>query len=281
MITKNYITHVAEQLKNNSVLTNRSCWYLTPLVIELIERTEITNESLHEIFPPYDRMALEFDMRVETKTDRKDIALSICACVDSLNDIEYGEYFGVVIFIKTRGSRWSRLPYEFTIPHSSLAYADNWLSSPDGDLFMFATSPQQDRPYVSVFDDVTDFHNMDNELRMSFLIVGEKCLLALLGLMTILRCDNAPTEVIPAPKFLNRKRAKKKKPLIPEYRTLHVTDHTARNSHPATGTYASPRTHWRRGHIRNQPTAKGIVRRWIKPTIIGGGIPSIPEIVVT
>jgi hypothetical protein len=39
------------------------------------------------------------------------------------------------------------------------------------------------------------------------------------------------------------------------------------------GTHASPRLHWRRGHIRNQPFGMGRTLRrlvWIEPMLIGG-----------
>jgi len=39
-----------------------------------------------------------------------------------------------------------------------------------------------------------------------------------------------------------------------------------------TGTHASPRLHWRRGHLRNQPHGQGRTLRklvWIEPTLIG------------
>lgn len=49
------------------------------------------------------------------------------------------------------------------------------------------------------------------------------------------------------------------------YRVVHDT--TA-----PTGTHASPRLHWRRGHLRNQPHGGGRLLRklvWIEPTLIG------------
>ncbi len=42
----------------------------------------------------------------------------------------------------------------------------------------------------------------------------------------------------------------------------------------AQGTHASPRLHWRRGHIRNQPHGPGRMQRrliWIEPVLIGMG----------
>ena len=103
-----------------------------------------------------------------------------------------------------------------------------------------------------------------------------------IGLLAILNCSNAPTTTIPAPKFLNRKRKKKGKVLIPEYRTLHVSAPAATTSRVSLSSTAGPRaTHWRRGHIRNQPTAKGPIRKWIKPCIIGAGTATPKEVVVT
>jgi hypothetical protein len=42
-------------------------------------------------------------------------------------------------------------------------------------------------------------------------------------------------------------------------------------SEPASGTHASPRSHWRRGHFRNQPYGTGLASHkiiWIEPVFI-------------
>ena len=102
-------------------------------------------------------------------------------------------------------------------------------------------------------------------------------------LIIILDCDNAPVVTIEAPAKLNKKRAAQNKSLIPRYRTLHISDHR-RMAHPDThipGTHASPRTHWRRGHIRRMMVKGNPITRWIKPTIVGGGTPANPKVEAT
>jgi hypothetical protein len=113
--------------------------------------------------------------------------------------------------------------------------------------------------------------NMSEELQMA------------LGLLSIFSCDNAPTTVKLPSKLSNQRRKKNKKSLIPSYRTLHISSHTVRSSesNPAKSERIGVRAHWRRGHIRNQPTAKGIIRKWIKPMIVSGKTAPKPELVLT
>jgi hypothetical protein len=51
--------------------------------------------------------------------------------------------------------------------------------------------------------------------------------------------------------------------------TIHRT-----RQEPVTGEHASPRMHWRRGHLRNQAVGEGRLGRslrWIEPMLIGAG----------
>lgn len=117
-----------------------------------------------------------------------------------------------------------------------------------------------------------------------FYVAGEDLYMDLFFLaqtLNVITCSNAPIEKIKAPKHLNKKRARKGKQLIPEYRTLKITPSESDVIRGGGGSSGTRATHWRRGHIRNQPTAKGIVRKWIKPTIVGGGFAKKREIVLT
>ena len=108
-----------------------------------------------------------------------------------------------------------------------------------------------------------------------------------LGLLGILTCDNVPV-IERAPSRLKQQRRKKqKKRPLPTYRTLHISDHlTLPGKGHGGGGAGEVAPHWRRGHIRNQPTAKGPIKKWIAPQIIRadklkGGTLSKPETVVT
>jgi hypothetical protein len=97
------------------------------------------------------------------------------------------------------------------------------------------------------------------------------------GLFAILSCSNAPEVAVEPSAKLNKKRVKSGKLAIPTYRTLHISDHRTTGNAGGTGSHTPKRTHWRRGHIRNQKTAKGHIRKWIKPTIINADKGEAPK----
>ncbi len=74
--------------------------------------------------------------------------------------------------------------------------------------------------------------------------------------------------VQPAPKMLNKKRKKKGKPLLHEYRTVVIyTPQTKKVQGESQGTkHASPRFHYRRGHLRQYKPGKWAA---IPPMYIG------------
>ena len=74
----------------------------------------------------------------------------------------------------------------------------------------------------------------------------------LVNVFTFLRCNNVGIESISAPKSLNKKRAKKKKVPLFEYRVLELKQDSTIKYEPATNgrKRKSPRMHLRRGHIR-------------------------------
>lgn len=55
---------------------------------------------------------------------------------------------------------------------------------------------------------------------------------------------------LPAPKFLNKQRAKKGKPPLFEYRIVEIPAWAKAKAEDLGSTHASPRLHWRRGHER-------------------------------
>jgi len=84
---------------------------------------------------------------------------------------------------------------------------------------------------------------------------------AMLDACIVLNCDNADTEIIPAPQKLNRKRATTGKPPLFDYRVLVLKPGSGQppgDSHG--GTHRSPRTHVRRAHLRRLKDRTVLVR---------------------
>ena len=89
-------------------------------------------------------------------------------------------------------------------------------------------------------------------------------------LLVLLECNNAPFETV-KPSALKQRinRQRKNAPEIKPYRILKLSSKERGESRQmGDGESISVRTHLRRGHIRNQKTARGHIRRWIKPCIV-------------
>ncbi len=95
--------------------------------------------------------------------------------------------------------------------------------------------------------------------------------LAICHLMTALSLDKGRHETLPAPEKLNRKRAKKGRVPLFEYKVLdivadvlHQRKETAHER--SSGHHSSPRMHTRRGHVRRLASGQ---TTWVRNAIIG------------
>lgn len=93
-------------------------------------------------------------------------------------------------------------------------------------------------------------------------------LLSVLGLMSTSAGVTIDT-VLPTKKFINKLRARKGKPLL-EYEHKIVRIDPALTRMPGVvalgGTHASPRMHWRRGHVRTMADGRKVQ---VKPCVVG------------
>ena len=94
---------------------------------------------------------------------------------------------------------------------------------------------------------------------------------AMLHMMVALSIDKGRYETLPAPTKLNKKRAKKNRVPLYEYKVLDIVADIlqAQPSEPKPhqgGTHASPRMHKRRGHVRRLASGK---TTWVRNTIVG------------
>lgn len=95
--------------------------------------------------------------------------------------------------------------------------------------------------------------------------------LAVMHLLIALSLDKGRHETLPAPAKLNRKRAKKQKPPLFEYKVLDIVADVLSAPKEATHGreghhHASPRMHTRRGHVRKLASGKAT---WIRNAIVG------------
>lgn len=95
--------------------------------------------------------------------------------------------------------------------------------------------------------------------------------IAVCHLLMALALDHGRHEVLPSPVKLNKKRAKRGKPPLYEYKVLDIVADVLQGPVSASkphqgGSHASPRMHKRRGHVRRLTSGK---QTWVRNAIIG------------
>jgi len=95
--------------------------------------------------------------------------------------------------------------------------------------------------------------------------------MSLIHLMVALNLDKGRHEVLPAPEKLNKKRAKKGRIPMYEYKILDIIADVMQVTKPTAkphqgGTHASPRMHKRRGHVRRLRSGR---TTWVRNMIVG------------
>jgi hypothetical protein len=100
-------------------------------------------------------------------------------------------------------------------------------------------------------------------------LLANYCASALLAINAILSTDGIIIHANPAPVSLNKKRAKLGKSPIPEIKEIRIkvgNRNYSASGHDLAGKHASPRLHWRRGHIRKLSDGK-ITN--VRPCLVG------------
>ena len=89
-----------------------------------------------------------------------------------------------------------------------------------------------------------------------------------IALTCMMQADGVTTNCVAEPTALNRARARKGKRPIHEIRTVHIKvgEKTFSPSGRSHGSHASPRLHWRRGHIRRLQSGQVTT---VRPCLVG------------
>lgn len=104
----------------------------------------------------------------------------------------------------------------------------------------------------------TIIKEMTNDVAAEALSVVELC--------NLLECTNVEMDIIDAPTKLNKKRLSSGKEPLFEYRVLKLKGSSRRAVESQGGSHASPRLHYRRGHIRRLASGK---KTWVRPHMVG------------
>lgn len=92
---------------------------------------------------------------------------------------------------------------------------------------------------------------------------------AVLGYMSMLSSRDVLRKTEPPPHALNKKRKQRGRPQINEINYVSIRRQSTERSEQAGGTHASPRPHWRRGHIRRILSSTGPRVIPIAPMLVG------------
>jgi hypothetical protein len=176
--------------------------------------------------------------------------------------------------------RWLFTPYTLIVTSDALANLRDWYLSADN----YRYGKQYSSPFLAALVPVDENENMRDDLhpeeshyirKESIISLMDEVRLSM-SLIAILASGKVPFDRIEAPAKLNKKRAKRGRPLIPEYKVLNLTYPKRPSSGMREpGTHSSPRVHVRRGHVRNQwyPSKQAHAPKWIRPAIVGVGEP--------
>jgi len=86
--------------------------------------------------------------------------------------------------------------------------------------------------------------------------------------ISIVSATGTEENIIPAPEKLNRRRMKKGKTPIPEYREIIIGGTKSQSGEHQGGTHRSPIPHMRRGHIRELESG---TKTWVRPSFVNSG----------
>lgn len=288
-------TEVGDSIRILELLGEEAAhWVLSTSALQFIWNTDIAKTDLTDMRMPFPTMIVEylFDygaLGYDTNkiAPERDLAAERFFIFHENNDTEEDSIFMLAGFRLQADKdynipvRWVFSPVALTMTYQSLYQLNDWVKQVEGGFDVIL-----DPAICKVVPSLPVYREAKNDMSAEDLRAATADLFdefkIMINLLAVLSCDNAPVVEIPAPTKLNQKRGRAGKIRLPSYRTLHISNHESQ-PHRGTGTHASPRTHWRRGHIRNQPTAKGTIRRWIKPQIINAGaaVPAKPEVVLT
>jgi hypothetical protein len=108
------------------------------------------------------------------------------------------------------------------------------------------------------------FDSVENQYGAAVSDLGREAI-AICEMCNVLQCTNIVTETLSPPTALSSKRASKGRVPFFEYRILKIEERTTGNAELG-GSHASPRLHYRRGHIRRLPDSR---KTWVRPAMVG------------
>jgi len=242
-------------------------WKIEPEITNLFQKTKVDADGIRDIRLPHHSLIIEYTMpedEPESLTGEQIRCTRRMIKVDQI--IDFGEEHIVVVafYYQDDPGMWLAVPF-VGIPVRLIDDLDSWFTS-----FKNQNAWGVDYQKLTMATNYNNMNPADSATIVSELIEEIHFVLAF---MQIVACSNVQTEVLSThvtgePIVSTRKSA----PYHKTYRRF-VLSPQQKQYNKYTGDYegASKACHWRKGHIRKQPTKAGIVAKWINPTFVGAG----------
>tara|TARA_E500000305_G_scaffold49057_1_gene38307 strand:- start:89 stop:1072 length:984 start_codon:yes stop_codon:yes gene_type:complete len=273
-------------------LMESSFWHVNKNTSDLIIKTDMDSDALSGCRLPFPAMAIEWEQDFSGSTCDMKNEKKILYVVDAehaqqpmyTNFLKNGEgldfrrsntegfYFQVITKIDVV-PRWMHWPVAFFVPYKAFenigAHIDTAKNEVTvfmgGDSYRDGTEEKKHiervLPYLYGCDiKQEEIDVLTNELGKDFQLFTK--------FIAALSCSAVETEEVDPNKTLSRLRRSRLKYSLNKYRTIIIDAPSRRSSSENDGDGADISPHWRRGHIRRQPTKEGIKNVWIRPTIV-------------
>ena len=249
-------------------------WHLPENVTDLLLHTTPDATAMEKVRLPHLVTLMEYNLSPEFNTTGE----GQFSCRNRAALLRQTDDYISVIFIFHTGesNTWVPIP-SIHIPFTCIDNIDTWFTADKEGVLIIPEFLQFDEMYSRM-----PKKNYDTIVKEA--LIDIRCVLSF---MQITACSNATSTYIPVSPKIRRiaKLRGKYSPL--GYREFDLGNKIKVQNGPHNKTkdmdgidYSMRTTHWRKGHIRMQPTKKGIIKIWIQPVIVGSGIPSPKPIMV-
>ena len=255
-----------------AVLPKAQIWHLPIEATDLLLNTMPDKVSINNVKLPHPSVLLEYQMDLSAMKLSKDHIPCIHRAA-FLNDV--GDDLNIIFFFKVNEkgiNAWAPIP-PISIAYKDIYDLDSWFLCPKkGYLYLDIGKVKFHTSYNQMRDDTVNIVMQEN-------LIDIHCVLSFIQ---IAACSNAASITIPVSSKILKTAARRNKYSPRFYKEFNLKGKIQSKTAAYTINRSNPVTpHWRKGHIRMQPTKKGPIRIWIHPTIVGTGTPAVKPVEVT
>jgi hypothetical protein len=244
-------------------------WYADEDVVSLFINTAISAEAMREVRLPHKAVVLEYTVPdIGVTTDGQEDAPHRTVIMQEEHD---GISMAFICYNPAE-KVWVPMP-TVNLPYKYIDDMDSWYET---------RGESEVGIHFKVFKFDTMYERMPEDQMEIILTESITDIQAVLAYLQLLNCANMDIQHVATDFKITRAARRRGKYAPPSFRHFNISDNLRASYHSATNEDGSPRkVHWRRGHIRMQPTNKGIIKKWIHPTIVGTGTPEHQPVIMT